>query len=202
MTNALHGELIVGERRDLDGKVLFLAGVGPQMGTATALIAAREGAKVALAARTSKVPEEVAAKIRATGGAAIALQCDLTNESSLRAAILATNEALGPIDCVFCNAGFYDNEHSSIEIDPALWQLTIDVNFNGALLLANLPRPQLSPDRSSIWMVACSHERRGLRIQLSMNRRQCGVQKKHLSDSCRKILKCDRGKQRWNDVRT
>ena len=133
----------MGEGRDLDGKVLFLAGVGPQMGAATALIAAREGAKVALAARSGKVPDEVAAAIRSRGGTAVALQCDLTNESSLQAALQATGDALGPIDCVFYNAGFYDNEHSSIEIDADLWQLTMDVNFNGALLLARLVLPSM-----------------------------------------------------------
>jgi NAD(P)-dependent dehydrogenase (short-subunit alcohol dehydrogenase family) len=133
----------LGTRLDLDGKVLFLAGVGPQMGSATALIAAREGAKVALAARTANVSEEVAAAIRAKGGSAIALQCDLTKEPSLRAAVDATTAALGPIDCVFYNAGFYDNQHSSIEIDPDLWQLTMDVNFNGALLLAQLTLPAM-----------------------------------------------------------
>jgi NAD(P)-dependent dehydrogenase (short-subunit alcohol dehydrogenase family) len=96
-----------------------------------------------LAARTSSVPEEVAAEIRAKGGTALSLQCDLTKESSLRAAVRATTEALGPIDCVFYNAGFYDNEHSSIEIDPELWQLTMDINFNGALLLARLTLPAM-----------------------------------------------------------
>jgi NAD(P)-dependent dehydrogenase (short-subunit alcohol dehydrogenase family) len=128
---------------DLEGKVLFLAGVGPQMGAATALIAAREGAKVALAARNTAVPEQVAAKIRSGGGSAITLQCDLTDESSMRTSVSTTTDAFGPIDCVFYNAGFYDNEHSSIEVDPALWQMTMDVNFNGALLLARLTLPAM-----------------------------------------------------------
>jgi NAD(P)-dependent dehydrogenase (short-subunit alcohol dehydrogenase family) len=126
----------VGRRGDLDGTVLFIAGVGPQMGAATARVAAREGAKVALAARGSEVPAQVAAEIRAQGGRALGLKCDLTDAASLAAAVRATKDELGPIDCVFYNAGFYDNDHSSIEIDPDLWKLTMDVNFNGALLLA------------------------------------------------------------------
>jgi NAD(P)-dependent dehydrogenase (short-subunit alcohol dehydrogenase family) len=88
----------MGERRDLEGRVLFLAGVGPQMGSATALVAAREGAKVALAARSSKIPQEIAVEIRANGGTAVALQCDLTQPLSLRSAVKAATEALGPID--------------------------------------------------------------------------------------------------------
>jgi NAD(P)-dependent dehydrogenase (short-subunit alcohol dehydrogenase family) len=130
-------------RADLEGKVLFLAGVGPQMGSATALIAAREGARVAVAARSKNIPEQLATEIRARGGHALSLQCDLTDATSLRSAVRATADALGPIDCVFYNAGFYDNEHASIDVDPELWQLTMDVNFNGALLLAQLTLPYM-----------------------------------------------------------
>lgn len=128
---------------ELAGKVLFLAGVGPQMGSATARIAAREGARVALAARGSELSEKIASEIRAAGGDALAVRCDLTCKDSLRAAVVTATEALGPIDRVFYNAGFYDNEHASIEIDDELWQMTMDVNLNGALMLAGLTIPSM-----------------------------------------------------------
>jgi NAD(P)-dependent dehydrogenase (short-subunit alcohol dehydrogenase family) len=128
---------------ELAGKVLFVAGVGPHMGSATARIAAREGAKVALAARSTDQSEAVAEEIRKAGGAAVAIQCDLTDGQSIRSAVEVTNSALGPIDCVFYNAGFYDNEHDSIEIDDEIWQMTMDVNFNGALALARLTIPSM-----------------------------------------------------------
>ena len=137
------GEISMAGQGELAGKVLFLAGVGPQMGSATALIAAREGAKVALAARGTSVSEGLAAQIRAGGGQAIALHCDLTSKDSLHAAVAATLAELGPIDCVFYNAGFYDNEHSSLEIDETLWQMAMDVNLNGALALARLTVPSM-----------------------------------------------------------
>lgn len=73
-------------RPDLEGKVLFVAGAGSLMASATARIAAREGAKVALAARSTEVAENAAAEIRSGGGSAIALKCDLTDQESLRAA--------------------------------------------------------------------------------------------------------------------
>jgi NAD(P)-dependent dehydrogenase (short-subunit alcohol dehydrogenase family) len=44
---------------------------------------------------------------------------------------------------VFYNAGFYDNEHNSIEVDDELWQTTMDVNFNGAHALARLTVPSM-----------------------------------------------------------
>jgi len=128
---------------ELSGKTLFLAGVGPQMGSATAHIAVREGAKLALAARSTELSDRIASEIRDAGGEAIALQCDLTDKQSLREAVQATTDSLGPVDCVFYNAGFYDNEHDSIEVDDELWQTTMDVNLNGALMLARLTIPSM-----------------------------------------------------------
>ncbi|MCB2076746.1 MAG: SDR family oxidoreductase [Novosphingobium sp.] len=126
---------------ELAGRVLFIAGVGPLMGSTTAMIAAREGAKVALAARSRDTAEATAREIREAGGEAIALQCDLTDRASLSAAVDAATAALGTIDRVFYNAGFYDNEHDSIDVDDELWQTTMDVNYNGAHWLAQLAIP-------------------------------------------------------------
>jgi len=127
--------------RDLEDKVLFIAGVGPQMGSATAMIAAREGAKLVLAARSLDTAESVAQQIRADGGEAIAVSCDLTVREDVEAAVAASIDAFGRIDRVFYNAGFYDNAHDSIEIDDDLWQTTMDVNLNGALYLSKLTIP-------------------------------------------------------------
>jgi NAD(P)-dependent dehydrogenase (short-subunit alcohol dehydrogenase family) len=126
---------------ELSDKVLLIAGLGPHMGTSTALIAAREGAKVALVARRTDQSETVAQQIRDLGGQAIALQCDLTDRSALAEVVRATQTQLGSIDRIFYNAGFYDNDHDSIDVDDDLWQLTMDVNYNGAHNLARLTIP-------------------------------------------------------------
>jgi len=114
------------------------------MGSATARIAAREGAKVVLAARNGEAAQALAADIRAFGGDAMALQCDLTDRLSVREAVDAAQAAYGRIDRVFYNAGFYDNEHDSLEIDDDLWQTTMDVNLNGALYLSRLVIPAMA----------------------------------------------------------
>jgi NAD(P)-dependent dehydrogenase (short-subunit alcohol dehydrogenase family) len=128
---------------ELAGKVLFLAGAGPQIGSATARIAAREGAKVVLAARSRDIAEAAARDIRDRDGEALAVLCDLTDRASISEAVDAAVAAFGPIDRVFYNAGFYDNEHDSIEIDDELWQTTMDVNLNGALYLSRLTIPAM-----------------------------------------------------------
>src|SRR5271166_2994685 len=101
----------------LEGRVMFVAGVGPSMGSATARIAAREGAKVAVVGDTPSVLEETADSIRAAGGTATAIQCNLANDDDLRAAVETTVAQLGPIDAAFYNAAVYDHAHTSLEID-------------------------------------------------------------------------------------
>jgi NAD(P)-dependent dehydrogenase (short-subunit alcohol dehydrogenase family) len=127
----------------LEGRVLFLAGLGPQMGAATARVAAREGARLALAARSEEMARQTADEIRAAGGTAVALQCDLTREADVRAAVDAAASALGPIDAVFYNAGYYDHQNAGIEVDEDVWRMTMDVNLNGALTLARLTIPSM-----------------------------------------------------------
>jgi len=125
----------------LENKVLFMAGIGPLMGQATARIAAREGARVAVAARSTETTTKVVEDIRSEGGEAIALQCDVTDEKQLEAAVNETVEAFGTITAVFYNAPFYDHAHDALDIDEELWKTTMDVNLMGAITLARLTVP-------------------------------------------------------------
>jgi NAD(P)-dependent dehydrogenase (short-subunit alcohol dehydrogenase family) len=127
----------------LAGKVLFVGGVGPQIGSATARVAAREGAKVALASRSSTTAHETAAAIVQAGGEALAVRCDLGVDEEVRAAVDTTVAALGPIDAVFYNAGVFDHEHQSLEIDPLLWETTMRVNLGGPMTLTRLTLPSM-----------------------------------------------------------
>lgn len=127
----------------LKGRVLFLAGAGPQMGTATAMIAAREGASVALTARTTATVEATAKAIVDAGGKAIALQCDLTSEQDVRTALARTEAELGVVDAVFYNAAYYDNRQDSIDIDEEVWEKSMAVNLEGAMRVARLVIPSM-----------------------------------------------------------
>ena len=127
----------------LKGKVLFVAGVGPQMGKATALVAAREGARVVLAARREKTINRVADTIREAGGEALALQCDLAIEDEIISAIDATIAEFGRVDAVFYNAAAYDDAHDALDIDEELWQKTMAINFRGTISIARLVVPSM-----------------------------------------------------------
>jgi NAD(P)-dependent dehydrogenase (short-subunit alcohol dehydrogenase family) len=127
----------------LENKVLFVAGAGVKMGAATARIAAREGARVALAARSTAVAQETAQAIRAAGGTAITLRCDLSRAEDIAAAVDATVAELGPINAVFYNAAFYDDQSNDIGIDPDIWRMSLDVNLNGPMTLSRLVMPSM-----------------------------------------------------------
>jgi NAD(P)-dependent dehydrogenase (short-subunit alcohol dehydrogenase family) len=127
----------------LQDKVLFLAGAGPQIGAATALIAAREGARVSLAARRVETAEELASRIRDAGGRAIAVQCDLTCDNDVDAALATTVDEFGPVDAVFYNAAYYDNRQADIDIDQDAWDRSMAVNLDAAVGVAKRTVPSM-----------------------------------------------------------
>ena len=96
----------------LKGKVLFITGGSRGIGLAIALAAARDGAKIVVAARTvtehEKLPGTIytaADEIRAAGGEALAVQMDVRDEEQVKAAIAEAVRVFGGIDIVVNNAG-------------------------------------------------------------------------------------------------
>ena len=96
---------------DLRGRTLFITGASRGIGLAIALRAARDGANVAIAAKSAvpnpKLPgtiHEAAAAVDAAGGHGLALRCDIREEDDVRAAVAATVERFGGIDILVNNA--------------------------------------------------------------------------------------------------
>jgi len=96
---------------DLHGKTLFITGASRGIGLAIGLRAARDGANVAIAAKSDvpnpKLPGTIhsaAAEIEAAGGNALPLKVDIRNEDEVVAAAAATAERFGGIDIVVNNA--------------------------------------------------------------------------------------------------
>src|SRR5262249_55271965 len=118
--------------------------------------AAREGARVALAARSMKTVAETADAIRARGGSAIALQCDLSVDEQIRAAVDATVAEFGPIDAVFYNAAFYDNDQDDLVIDDGAWGLPMNVNLRGPMSVARYTLPSMIERRAGSFVFTSS----------------------------------------------
>jgi NAD(P)-dependent dehydrogenase (short-subunit alcohol dehydrogenase family) len=127
----------------LDGKVMLIAGVGPSMGSATAVVAAREGAKVALLARRTETSGRIADGIGADGGSAMALQCDVSDAAAVQAAVSAVLAEWGRVDAVFYNAASYDHKNTDLDVDEEIWQRAMDVNFGGAMTLTRAVVPSM-----------------------------------------------------------
>lgn len=128
----------------LDGKVAFVSGVGPGMGREIALAFAREGADVALGARSGEHLETVGAEVEALGRRAVAVRCDISDPEAAMAAIEGTVERLGRLDILVNNAYHVGDRKLFTEADLDDWRRTMDVNLWGTLGLTQAAVPHLA----------------------------------------------------------
>lgn len=96
--------------RVLEGKVAIVTGAGRGIGRGIALAYARAGAKVAVASRTRSTVEEVAAEIRAAGGEAIGVPCDVGQRDQVFACVQQTVDAWGTVHIMVNNAQGFGTE--------------------------------------------------------------------------------------------
>ena len=120
----------------LHGKAALVTGGGSGIGRATAIAFAREGARVAVADLTLDAAQQTVADINATGGQAIALAADVTDDAAVAAMVRATVAAFGRLDCAFNNAGIAPRAVGAggqkiADIAPEAWDRMIDVNLTG-----------------------------------------------------------------------
>ncbi|MGA0052196.1 MAG: SDR family oxidoreductase, partial [Candidatus Nanopelagicaceae bacterium] len=133
----------------LAGKKIFVTGGSRGIGLAIAIRAAKDGAMIAIAAKTNepnpKLPGTIhtaASDIRAAGGAALAIQCDLRDENQISAAVDQAAKEFGGIDILINNA-------SAINLTPTLqtpakrFDLMFDVNVRGTFLTSQAVLPHL-----------------------------------------------------------
>ncbi|MFE4580088.1 SDR family oxidoreductase [Streptomyces chartreusis] len=117
---------------NLTGRTAVVTGAASGIGEAVAVLLAERGARVALLARREQRLDEVAAKITAGGGSALAAVADVTDDASVAAAVARIHEAYGPVDLVVNNAGvMLGNPVEAGRLDE--WQRMIDTNVTGVL---------------------------------------------------------------------
>lgn len=127
---------------DFAGKSALIIGAGQNIGRQIAREWARRGARVAVADIGRDGAEETAAIIRAAGGEAIAVACNVTDEASVQAAIDAAEAAFGPIDIHMNNAGLLAGGNPE-DIPLEEWQRMFDVNVFGMVRANNIIVPRM-----------------------------------------------------------
>lgn len=125
-----------------DRRTAVVTGASSGIGLAAALALAEAGHPVVLGARRIDRLEETAAKIRAGGGAAVALALDLTDDASIDAFAAGADAALGPIEIVVSNAGEV-LPVATLEVDPAQFVDSVQLNLLGAHRLVRALGPAM-----------------------------------------------------------
>src|SRR5262249_49079430 len=104
---------------------------------------AREGAAVAIGARTESYLEEVRKEVDADGGRVVAVPTDIADREQCDRIIAAAVDAFGGVDCVVQN-GFYSPPFEVFEnADLETWKRAMDVNLFGSLNVAQAAIPSL-----------------------------------------------------------
>ncbi len=118
----------------LKGKVVIVTGGNSGVGAATAMLFAREGAKVVISARRQPQLEEVAGKIRAEGGEVLPVVCDISRHEDARKLIAKAVESYGKVDVLVNNAGVLDEGLKAIDkVEDAVIDRVVDINTKGTM---------------------------------------------------------------------
>jgi len=135
-----------------DGQVAWVTGGGSGIGAACAHELSRQGAKVAVSGRRAQKLEAVAEAIRAAGGEAIAVPCDVTRDDDVDSAVQAILAEWGQLDLVLANAG-YGVAGRMEKLTLADWERQFQVNVFGLLRTVYAALPHLKKTGGRIGLV-------------------------------------------------
>jgi NAD(P)-dependent dehydrogenase (short-subunit alcohol dehydrogenase family) len=132
----------------LKGRVAVITGPAKGMGAAITLAFAAEGARLALVGRDTAVIEPVAAEVRAKGGEAIIVRCDVTNPGQCEHAVEATKRAYGRIDILVNVAGGSGPiGKTGVETTPQEFDDIVTLNMNGCFHTMRCVLPTMMTQR-------------------------------------------------------
>ncbi|XVQ07564.1 SDR family oxidoreductase [Spirillospora sp. CA-255316] len=131
---------------NLTGRVAIVTGAAQGIGAATAERLAVAGAAVAVVDLAEQKAKSVAAAITGSGGRAIAIGCDVSDERQVAAAVDRAVAELGPIGVLVNNAGVLrDNLLFKMSVDD--WSTVIDVHLKGTFLFTRAAQASMVEQR-------------------------------------------------------
>jgi NAD(P)-dependent dehydrogenase (short-subunit alcohol dehydrogenase family) len=128
--------------KNLDGKVILVCGGASGIGAATAQRLCEEGARVVIGDLNLELAEETARVC----GAAVAIQYDQAQETSINALVQQASEKYGGLDGVFANAadlGTVLEDGDILSNDISIWERTLQVNLTGTAMIVRASLPLL-----------------------------------------------------------
>src|SRR5215475_47084 len=132
----------------LKDKVALITGGGRGIGKAIALAYAREGAKLALCARTGSELDQTVKEIQALKTECEGWSCDVSLEEPVRDFVANVVKLFGRIDVLVNNAGVMTRPAPTAELEGKKWDYTIAVNWRGPFLVTRAALPIMMKQKS------------------------------------------------------
>jgi NAD(P)-dependent dehydrogenase (short-subunit alcohol dehydrogenase family) len=127
----------------LEGKVAIVTGAGSGIGRESALLFAKEGAKVVVADIDERRGPETVGEIRSSGGDAFFAKVDTTDAKSIVTMVESTVERYGGIDVLLNNVGLFGISGTIVELKEEDWDFMIKINLKSPFLVSKYVIPEM-----------------------------------------------------------
>lgn len=134
----------------LAGRVALITGAGSGIAKATAILMAKEGAKIGALGRSPDELQETIDEIQKLGGEAIPLVADISQPEPMQQAVQQLTDRWGRLDIVFANAGINGVWAAIEDLAPEEWDKTLNVNLKGTFLTVKYAVPYLKRQGGSV----------------------------------------------------
>jgi dehydrogenase/reductase SDR family protein 4 len=129
---------------DISGQVVLITGSTRGIGKSIAEMMAAAGAKVVVSSRKADACEAVAKEIKAAGGTAIAVPCNVSDKDQLENLVAETEKQLGPISTLVCNAATNPAYGPMANLEDKVFDKIMSTNVMASIRLMNRVAPGMA----------------------------------------------------------